>query len=1435
MEFYRKSENLLTKTFSRKRLKQEFLSREFARNILLGQVREACYFLKISSKEAIFELIKSSENCRSPAGWGPNGWNPIYSYAKWKFHCCIPIEFFSDNHKNQIEPVDNKIFIYLLANIPLKWASDFLEYIENPNKELSKKEKTNLSISCIILHDQFPGLYYGLFSIIEDLLDKIGPQILYDSIELESLHLSMKMNQQIIQCIGSKLTSQEVFHKLWDNELILLDEKTCNVLQSLFQCAEPYPNKSVLFNADNILTLTNQIIVKKKKQLIDFLVDPCYSMILENEKTAYEWVNNYLSSFPTLKSLLPVLFYQSLYKNQIIFNSLLSNSDNLELSEANSVFKECLKRFQNDSELFAFLRNLTGITTKPMLNEVSIPYFIGASTNSFSINDLANFMKRNYFIIDDASSRIDFLFIIAERCLTLALNFIENEDLATYRFIEWLPLINDENLLNKVIDDLFSLIFLKKDGKWICSLQSAKAIVDVIINFRNDKEFLRAKEKIDFAIYNEQSLLDPCFYNDSWIIEQILRSREIEESLKYVSENNEAREVIIRAVTARKLKNGEQVSLEEIKDRYIFANDVYLSIGVESPDLHQKSSSKVANVVETLLSRRLVTNDPMILIDGETLKAVINSAANCGKGMSFDKYPLLKLFIDFENLSKKIEYKGWKLLDIIDQIISEDKRENLEEFLNISGDAAFDFIKLYGKNLGDNFKALIDEKWPILSILLETDENKRNDKIAAIKNNSVLINYFHERKAKEENIDINVNIKKAIHEKDWEELNDMFYQCDDEEKYKEVINPFINTLTLNELSEILPFSTYTSLSIIKNKELCINDTLRNLLEMHEFYEAQILAKDFDLLKNIDQIAKEVLKDSPNKVISLYKLYFPESTIELKKEEDPEITRIKSVANAETNKFMPYVNKNQENSNVFVHFLHEFSKHNTKVETKLMIFAIEKSCDIIKQMEANDIDSESHNSYIFKRMFNALSLMKARLISVDDFPQFESIFLKLDILSRFMKRCCFQRYGLTYSLNNFESKEFGMFLLSLSIKFDFPNLAFDVVNSYQLNTPEILNRSLYCFDIGHFDDGLEELKRMFVATKLHTLDSRSTFNILKQKILYRIPIDVDSYCQSPEEKEFSLVSVIRSIQESQGSYGLVANSPQMVALGKAMDIASLYHEKVEFYASFGMFDECFKAFRILGPTPHHFMKYIVTVSLDCMQWGTFWLRLSKNKKDSEFSNFESQFKDLMQYLKTKECYTTIFDIFHRINDEDSAINFCFQLFLEATSWETMKDALIKMRNETKKALVEDNTKVYSTTKLFELQHRVELQLGIIDLFVESKHPFSNELELVTSKQHTIKLGAELLLEWNIGLLNEVCDFDDIKTDDICQLAVEELSSKGNYTVALFIKKMKTLRGKEAKRYLPSICHAFKSRIATDAEYQEFLIVNFDDPEIRKICM
>ena len=209
-----------------------------------------------------------------------------------------------------------------------------------------------------------------------------------------------------------------------------------------------------------------------------------------------------------------------------------------------SICGELLERLGNDEKLFKIVRTLSGDrVSRRDFADVSIPYKVMNGLKGSDPPVFSGLSTSPLFCTTDEARVIDADWIWAYFALKFGIEAVDGagDTMARGDQIDWcLAQVQNEEKRQSVIRDLFSLIFLKNNGRYLCRASTAEALLMLLMNMCDDRElikYMRAghqnlqvmkllsdSDRLEDAMASKKAQLVTALINKDWFIAERIAS-----------------------------------------------------------------------------------------------------------------------------------------------------------------------------------------------------------------------------------------------------------------------------------------------------------------------------------------------------------------------------------------------------------------------------------------------------------------------------------------------------------------------------------------------------------------------------------------------------------------------------------------------------------------------------------------------------------------------------------------------------------------------------------------------------------------------------------------------------------------------------------------------------------------------------------------------
>ena len=1448
--------------------------KELVSHIFLKQAKnESLYIHQIPEKRLIL-ILEQIINSSQPKFWQPKKKCNSYLFCKW--NAISILSRILNENKYQIS---DSFYLNALESIRSSDATSIHQAITK-NSPINDKQAQSICQSLSFLFEKHHGLFVALQKYLDELITRIGPKSIFNYFKLNSFALRDKFDKNLLQFFEVNLVDSSNFAQFWGNYQILFAEDASTLFQSLFTCATPFPKKTKYMpNEDNILSLANDVISKKKKHFVDIILIHCRTLIIDGlfNQNQNDSFLLYTNDFPELRPLTVLSEFESL-KNDI--NVLTEVTAKFVNESSHPIISNFMRRIYNDNEICSFLQASTGRVTFPNdLIPTSLPKYMSIQTNQIFETDILSAINKDFFVISDQDRNMDVDFISSYQILSTFILSIEKPDINMDHLDEFFSAIKSKAVFNDLIIDVYSVLFLQTNDcnnnlKYVFSKDEMAKIVKILNYFHPTNKYIRqALIRLNFS-----ELLDNKNFEEAKDLAEseedpLFKIAQMAEIVDKISKNQPTAfpqnfNHLLFATEYFLSLNDMQIDFENydyktIIDKRIYANKIKSSLQIDSHE-NKKIDFERNNKIH------------LSLFDMETNNEILDILNNDIRSNNIDLkgLPLLKGFVDIVRLSNYAVDQNLDLKDFISYIVQTDETSALLKATTVpekyKGNKIVNAI-VYGmpsKNisLNNNDMVSINE---ILDYLDQCDNN-----FIIIPNNvisliiSKLLTILFDKNQKNSNPD----------EKIYDVLNSLYFRNPDISI--SLYNHFITKFSIRDLMNLLPYSFNSSISGLKSSNLTLIEELNELITNKMFIKAKKIADEFNLNQELEVIIQKTATENDLTDITLL---FPnlhdfvnKMKIKLQSKQDEsnyiDINELKEITELDDKLSNSSISRSNESLlKLFKSLLSAFNSVKEKVpyiSTPLMSKIQALTTSFISLIKVDSLDSESIAAYMLSRLVKLMNRFKVHIANLSDASLFESYFMRLENLSQFVSCNFYALYNEEYTMEGFIHRQQGAEYAELCQKYDRINLLRDIQSLWGLDQ-RYFNSSILCFNLGLINKGINELKNSFNAHKSLNIDCCPVTDDLLRSLSYPQPLPINQFYEEITLNGAPLEISISDILKSSKSSGLtilsqklqknnielkvpslnnavqkalsnpdclvILNSPQLAGLVSSLSIIGADEERIQFHCKSSQFDEAFEIFMKMAKSEKLsiFLRVLVTPALAFSHWNVFWRKILKY---TEF--FTPLFRELIQFLKKNHMFYCLFDIQRRINYFDNSILAAIKLFGLATSWKERQEILSDVKRLISKSLTDtekkDHMPSFSDEALLKMQQRVNLQLSIISFMIHRNVLYDPNLELMTSKKNTLLLGSFLLLNLQVGYFSEICELPDVNINEVCDVAVDKLQSSGEGKIPQFFRDLTRLEFITYSKIVFSLIQSIYSRVTDQKSFIEFVKRNIrGDDLIAKI--
>ncbi|EAY15704.1 hypothetical protein TVAG_406180 [Trichomonas vaginalis G3] len=399
-----------------------------------------------------------------------------------------------------------------------------IDYIKT---QKSDKEQ-QLAQLLLQLFRHAPPLFNAIRQDVLKILDVFDKNVLFQAIGYDIFDF---LGLNIYRTEAIPFTDMESAEKLFGKSFVFSNPEIIQRLQQYIFTRYPFPTTTIFGGGSKLGALFNTA-AATNQHIIDLtLLNSLKQYDLENDEAG----TSYLTLFPDLKAIALIGCMHKRMQN----TSWIINKINSLTTTPKNIFGEFMERLKNDFELITKIKQSTGVNVSlANLSENSLPYNLRIALDNFNGEIFQETRNVKYFTINDQDSTADFDFVCAYFAVGYAVQYFSHQTDDKIKIIDSsIRNIESQSVLQAVIVDIFSLIFLEKIG--FCSNPSAaEKIIPLLLELTTSNELsehlrnahrrilisnlLDQTNTMDCAMASIQSMLDRALLKKDWqIAEQI--------------------------------------------------------------------------------------------------------------------------------------------------------------------------------------------------------------------------------------------------------------------------------------------------------------------------------------------------------------------------------------------------------------------------------------------------------------------------------------------------------------------------------------------------------------------------------------------------------------------------------------------------------------------------------------------------------------------------------------------------------------------------------------------------------------------------------------------------------------------------------------------------------------------------------------------------
>lgn len=245
----------------------------------------------------------------------------------------------------------------------------------------------------------------------------------------------------------------------------------------------PFPRTPVCFEKNWMLSLIGTVIINEK-YMLDIVIDEVIKFLENNQ---LQNALNILDTF-SLKQWSALIIVSKYKENKNFLSTFLAS---LPRYDNDDVGSDYLYRFSNQLEFMKILHRFTGqLFNENEFAESSLPYMLGKMLTKIDLAFYDFFSKKPLLCINDNDRNVDSCFIWSFFAIVSILKIVRNpQNLDRYleSFESAISHVNNSDILQNIIVDIFSLIFIKKDNIYLLSAAVIEKILSTLVSYAESK------------------------------------------------------------------------------------------------------------------------------------------------------------------------------------------------------------------------------------------------------------------------------------------------------------------------------------------------------------------------------------------------------------------------------------------------------------------------------------------------------------------------------------------------------------------------------------------------------------------------------------------------------------------------------------------------------------------------------------------------------------------------------------------------------------------------------------------------------------------------------------------------------------------------------------------------------------------------------------
>lgn len=448
-------------------------------SLCLGEILVSKFFLSTLNQSLVHHLLESLFGCRVPAIFSPTKKLKNMMQYNWSIWCLL--KWFGSTED---KPMTWRTLVEREAFAgKTKPSKSFLAFIADWNRHQKMDDIFKLAKSYLNVTNEFRSYCQFWQPQLEKLFKSVPIEKLFERFSFSAFELFSRVEMKEIGKITYSYTNSQDFETLFQVSDMWFNENALVFIQNQIVIDNFYPN-CVKYESDSRQRSLIETACVKRMHFVDLV--RCLGQDLMFRHEAQLSLKYAMSLDEEFAPWLFVCFVKDLESQFAELNTLVPDV----LDKSTGILKDALARVLNDSELLAMVKSYTGQFLSP--NDFAWKSFpkIMSSFLPHNPNPFQEFDTKPLLCVSDDDRKIDANFIWASMALGSLIRILEGADNAEELLAQntwFLERISEPAVREAVLTDMFSVLFLKKDGTFLCQTETAERILTTIITFTEDE------------------------------------------------------------------------------------------------------------------------------------------------------------------------------------------------------------------------------------------------------------------------------------------------------------------------------------------------------------------------------------------------------------------------------------------------------------------------------------------------------------------------------------------------------------------------------------------------------------------------------------------------------------------------------------------------------------------------------------------------------------------------------------------------------------------------------------------------------------------------------------------------------------------------------------------------------------------------------------